>query len=287
MNRLKYFFPALLAIFFSGCGLNDNVAPVPTYLIIKDPKVLKVNSTGEDTHKITDVWVYSDGQLQGIFPLPAKVPVISTGEESEILILAGIRKNGILDEPAFYPFYKAITANVKLEPLKEINIPITFQYSENCKFDVIADFEQVNLFEFDLDLDGKAGLNLSAEDASSGLKSGKIKLENANSVVEIGSTQLFEKLSIISGNAYIEMDYKGQAEIGIGLVTYDDLNVAGMLQYKVVVVPRDKWNKIYVDITDILSAPRLRSYRLAFGFTVPAGKETGEIYVDNIKLVRF
>ncbi|MBK6785044.1 MAG: hypothetical protein IPG79_15740 [Saprospiraceae bacterium] len=67
MNRLKYFFPALLVIFFSGCGLNDNVAPVPTYLIIKDPKVLKVNSTGEDTHKITDVWVYSDGQLQEYF----------------------------------------------------------------------------------------------------------------------------------------------------------------------------------------------------------------------------
>jgi hypothetical protein len=286
MIKLKYIFASIFFI-FCGCGLNDNISPEPTYLIFKDPKVLGVNTTGEDTHKITDVWVYSDGQLQGIFPLPAKVPVLSTGNESEILVLAGIRKNGILDEPAFYPFYKAIITNVILEPLKEVNIPITFQYSENCKFDVIADFEQVNLFEFDLDLDGKPGLDLSSEDASAGLKSGKIILEKSSSAVEIASTQLFEKVSLISGNAYIEMDYKGQAEVGVGLVTYDDLNVAGVLQYKVVVVPRENWNKIYVDITDILSSPRLRSYRLALGFTVPAGKDSGKIYIDNIKLVRF
>lgn len=107
MNRLKYFFRHCW-LFFSGCGLNDNVAPVPTYLIIKDPKVLKVNSTGEDTHKITDVWVYSDGQLQGIFPLPAKVPVISTGEESEILILAGIRKTVFWMNRLFILFTKPL-----------------------------------------------------------------------------------------------------------------------------------------------------------------------------------
>ncbi|MFZ1703356.1 MAG: hypothetical protein WAT79_03365 [Saprospiraceae bacterium] len=285
LNR-KYIFFFLICFVFS-CGLNDNLAPVPTYLILNSPKVFSVTTIENDSHKITDVWVYSDGQLQGIFPLPAKVPIIATGEESEIFILAGIRKNGIFDEPVFYPFYKAIQTKVVLEDLKEISIPLEFSYSENCIFDVNADFEVSNPLEYDLDFDGKIGLTLSSDDASLGLKSGKVELNSSNSTVEIATSETFYKNSQISGNAYIEMDYKGEAEIGIGLVTYDDFNPSGSLQYKVVVVPRAQWNKVYVDITEELSSPRLKAYKLALGLTVPLGRDSATAYIDNIKLVRF
>lgn len=271
----------------SSCGLDDNETPIPTYLILKDPKVEALSIPGGSTHKISDVWVYSDGQLQGIFPLPARVPIISTGQKSEIIILAGIRKNGIFDSPAFYPFYKSIRQEVTLEPLAEIDIPLLFSYADDAKFDIIADFEQVNPLTFDLDFNPASNLEITDETAAAGLKCGKAILGGPSSVIEVATAETFNKLSLISGNAYIEMDYKGQCEIGIGLVTFDDSNPNGQLSYKVVVVPRDNWNKIYVDITEELSRPRLASYKLALGFTVPAGKEKAVAYIDNIKLVRF
>jgi hypothetical protein len=284
-DRIHVIFFILLL--FSSCGLNDTETPVPTYLILKDPKVDVLTLPGGTTHKITDIWVYADGQLQGIFPLPAKVPVISTGEKSEIILLAGIRKNGIFDSPAFYPFYKSIRQEVILEPLKEISIPLVFTYAQDAKFDIIADFEQVNPMTFDLDNDPATNLEITSDVAASGQKCGKITLPGPGATLEIATTETFNKLSLISGNAYIELDYKGECEIGIGLVTFDDISPNGQLSYKVVVVPRDNWNKVYIDITEELSRPRLTSYKLALGFTVPLGKESAVAYIDNVKLVRF
>lgn len=277
----------LLIIVWSGCGLSDNDAPVPTYIILENPVFDAQNIPGGNTHKITDVWVYADGQLQGIFPLPAKVPVIATGQSSDIVILAGIRKNGVFDSPAFYPFYKSIQKKVVLNPLENIAIPLVFNYTIDSKFELIADFENTNLLTFDLDNDASTNLSLTSESAAAGSKSGKAELTASTATLEIASTETFQKTSLISGNAYIEMDYKGSAQIGVGLITYDDFNPGGLLNYKVVVVPRDNWNKIYVDVTEELSSTRLKSYKLALGFTVPLGRESAEAWIDNVKLVRY
>ena len=284
----KYiFFFWLVASVWSGCGLSDNDAPVPTYLILENPVFDAQNIPGGNTHKITDVWVYADGQLQGIFPLPAKVPLIATGQSSDIVILAGIRKNGVFDSPAFYPFYKSIQKTVVLNPLENVSIPLVFIYTADSKFELVADFENANLLTFDLDNDASTNLTITSETAVAGTKSGKVELSQSSSTVEIASTETFQKSSLISGSAYIELDYKGNAEIGVGLVTYDEFNPGGLLSYKVVVAPRDNWNKIYVDVTEELSATRLKSYKLALGFTVPTGKESAIAYIDNVKLVRY
>lgn len=283
----RIFFPFLLFLLFQACGLDDNASPVPTYLILENPSVDPGTTPGGNTHKITDVWVYSDGQLQGIFPLPAKVPVIATNAESEIIILAGIRKNGILDEPAFYPFYQSITRKVVLEEQKEINIPLRFTYVDDCTFELIADFEFDNLLKFNLDGDTSTNLLISTEDAASGNKSGKVVLTGSSSILEVATDETFIKLSQISGSAYIEMDYKGTADIGIGLVTYDEISPGGQLQYKVVVVPRNDWNKVYIDITQEISSPRLKAYKLALAFTVPSGQQSAVAYIDNVKMIRY
>ncbi len=283
----RIFAPFLMFVTFTGCGLDDNLAPIPTYLILENPSVDPGTTPGGDTHKITDVWVYSDGQLQGIFPLPAKVPVIATNEESEIIILAGIRKNGILDEPAFYPFYQSITRKVVLEEQKEITIPLRFVYAEDCTFELIADFEFDNLLNFNLDGDTSTNIKVTSEDAASGNKSGKVVLTGSSAVLEVATGETFNKLSQISGSAYIEMDYKGTADIGIGLVTFDEITPGGQLQYKVVVVPRNNWNKVYIDITQEISSPRLKAYKLALAFTVPAGQQSAEAYIDNVKMIRY
>lgn len=279
--------PVFCTIILAGCGLSDNEAPVPSYLSLQNPVLEANNVPGGNTHKITDVWVYVDGQLQGVFPLPARVPVIPAKATSEVVILAGIRNNGILNSPAFYPFYKSIQKTIELKPLETISIPLIFEYTQDITFDLIADFENSHLLTFDLDSDPNTFLTVTTDDAASGNKSGKIVLPTATDFAEIASTETYLKSSLISGSAYIEMDYKGGAEIGVGLVTYDDINPNGVLTYKVVVVPRENWNKIYIDVTEELSSPRLKSYKLALGFTAPPGSGGVTAFIDNVKLLRY
>ena len=64
----------LVVINFVSCSLTDNEKPVPYFLDLKNPVVKAPGSSNNDTHKITEVWVFSNGQIQGVFPLPAIVP---------------------------------------------------------------------------------------------------------------------------------------------------------------------------------------------------------------------
>ena len=70
----------------------------PAYIKIND---IELNNSSTD--KITDAWVYIENQLQGVYELPAKFPVLETGVK-EIRIKAGIKNNGISSSRVFYPF---------------------------------------------------------------------------------------------------------------------------------------------------------------------------------------
>lgn len=285
--RQNNFFIFIFICTLFRCGLSDNDAPLPAYLTLENPTVTSTDIQGANTHKITDVWVIENGQIQGIYPLPAKVPLITKSEPSEIILLAGIRKNGINDTPAFYPFYKSITTETNLQPGEIKNIPLAFTYADNIKFDVIADFEQVNLFGFDLDNDPNTNMTVTSTTAASGTKSGYVFLNDTTQLVEVATTEIFQKTSLISGNAYIELDYKGNAEIAIGLVSYFRGATNGSLSYKVIVVPREEWNKVYIDITEEISSSSLDKYQLAFGFSRPSNTGQVEAFIDNVKLLRF
>lgn len=68
---------------------------VPSYIHIEKIDVSTVYELyGSDSHKITDAWVYVDGDLQGIYELPATFPILATGQHT-IMVRPGIKLNGI------------------------------------------------------------------------------------------------------------------------------------------------------------------------------------------------
>lgn len=277
----------LLWLLLSGCGITDTFSPVPAYIKLENPKVFTDQSQGAATHKITDAWVFQNGQIIGVYPLPAQVPLIVDEQEQEILVLAGIRNNGANDSPVFYPFYKSIIVNKKFEQLKTENIPLEFSYINQVKFNLIADFEQINLFNFDLDEEPATGIVLSSDASASGQKSGKVSLNKDNPFMEVATTDRILKSAGAPGKSYIEMDYFGEAEIAIGIISYQDGGNTGGLEYKVVLRPQATWNKVYVEVTELINASNLKDFRIALAFSLPPGKDEGTCFIDNIKFVRF
>ena len=145
-----YFFWTILGMY--SCQLTDNEAPLIGYLDLKNP-IVRLNNGVEDTHKITDIWVFENGQIVGVFPLPARVPLIISEGAKDILLLAGIRNNGQIDFPVFYPFYASIQKEIFLEPDQAINIPLIFTYIDDALFSINETFEAGNTLDFDLDAD--------------------------------------------------------------------------------------------------------------------------------------
>ncbi|HOV12628.1 MAG TPA: hypothetical protein PLL90_12785, partial [Bacteroidales bacterium] len=81
----------VMLFFNSACKKTDLV---PSYIHIDK---IDLNTTyefdGSNSCKITDAWVYIDGDLQGIYELPATFPVLANGQHT-IMVRAGIKLNG-------------------------------------------------------------------------------------------------------------------------------------------------------------------------------------------------
>jgi hypothetical protein len=285
MCHLKYLFLIFSITFISACNLTDNDQPIPFFLDLSGPEVLFPGGLFNDTHKINEVWVFADGQILGVFPLPARVPVVSTNQDAEITILAGIRNNGMNDTPVFYPFYKAIKATVKAIPNGTQIIPLKFTYLETAKIPINESFEIDNVFTFDIDGKPETFITVNTEESTLGNNSGKVTLSNSLKFVEVASTTEILKGQNARGESYIEFDYKGEGEIAVGIAKY--LNGVIKIEYFLFVPAKDDWNKIYVDVTDKLSPQDYDKYRLLIGYTRTGSSIQSKVYIDNYKHVHF
>ncbi|MBC7884109.1 MAG: hypothetical protein H7X99_01440 [Saprospiraceae bacterium] len=274
------------ALLLISCGLTDNQNPVPSFIDLKEPVVLlKGGPDLYDTHKITDVWVFADGQILGVFPLPAKVPLEVQDSDVEITILAGIRNNGMNDIPVFYPFYKSIVKTLKPVGNEIYQIPLNFEYSGSALFPINEGFETGNSLTLDLDNKPSTFLTVTSDEASAGIKSGMITLTNEQHFIEIASDAAVRDGQNSRGASYIELDYKGDGEISVGLAKTQGSLI--LIEYVLFVPCKQNWNKIYIDVTDKLSVKDYDEYRIALGFRRTSTSDTSKIYIDNVKHVHF
>ena len=74
MSIFNKYTPSVFTVFcllLSSC-VTENA--VPAYLSIPNFTLTTTSAQGSAAQKITDAWVYVDGNLNGIFELPAKFP---------------------------------------------------------------------------------------------------------------------------------------------------------------------------------------------------------------------
>lgn len=267
-------------IFATSCKKDKLKAPTASFLVVNN---VSVNTTsaiqGTNSHKITDMWYYVNGEFKGIFPIGSVMPIVAT-DNAEITLFAGIKNNGISGTRTTYQFYKQIIFNQTIEAGKTYTISPEFEYTSSALFyypqpqnfdTALSQFEPKGDSAYSRTTDpnktfgGTGGsIFMSMSDAKPTSK----MVQSVNYYLPSGGTIV-----------YLELNYKCNQSFVVGVIG-DDYDERGA----VTVNASDEWNKIYIQLTSIVSAQPLHAGYKVF---IKATKDvnTPEIYIDNIKLI--
>ena len=151
MNRLRkllIILPlVLLFVFAYSCRKFEGDQTVPAYIKI-DSLYLDTDyaNEGENTTNISTVWIYVNGDLEGIYELPVFAPILAR-DQNTLTLSAGINLNGISSTRVPYPLYEPITQEVIFQENKVLRINDSAEltarttYYDNCIFVWTEDFE--------------------------------------------------------------------------------------------------------------------------------------------------
>lgn len=286
-----------MAAVFSACDREEE--PIPAYLTVEPFQLL---ATSPDVHgsvseKITHARMFLFDNVAnvthqlGTVELPATIPVLNTGE-FELNIDPVIKANGNTFYLQTYPFYKRFTTTVNLQPNEDTTVEPTSTYSTEAVFEFIEDFETPSvLFSVDRDDNTATSLQKSEDDVFEGDFSGKVTLDTANAVIVAQTANLYEIDYSTAAKIFMELNYKTDVPLEFGVVAIDDQGEE-VVNFEFVVLEKAEWNKIYFDMTDLISTAKVNRFAFIFRGGIPFqdGKFTldkAEIYLDNIKLVHF
>jgi hypothetical protein len=239
MKKITYL---LILLILASCQKED-LGGIPAYIKIENIYL----GENDSTSSITDAWVYINGQLQGTYELPAKIPVLEQGN-TNIKVYAGIKNNGIASDRIIYPFYSSDTINKVLTINASTEIHPTVNIKENIdgQFD---DFD--NGYSFNSDTCFKV---LSGGPYG---KYGSLSLSDSDSILitEINYQDFplsFENVPQQGSPTYLELDYKSNTTFLVGIYI-NSTNSPTLEKGLLWINPKEEWNKIYIDLTQTVS----------------------------------
>ncbi|MEC9208967.1 MAG: hypothetical protein VX762_00910 [Bacteroidota bacterium] len=264
---------------FSSCRKTDLNNGIPSYISIPSVDLSENPNQGSSSHKITDVWVYFDNDLQGIYPLPANFPVLKEGKQN-ISIKAGIKNNGIAATRKNYPFYDFHTEEITLKKDSITIINPEVSYFENTSFHII-DFE-IGSKKFEETPSSDTTFLINNDTMFEG-NSGGVHLASPHLTFEIATDAIH--LPKIGTPIYVELNYKCNTSFQIGV--FADFNPTIVTTSLVTVNPKNEWNKIYVDLTSaIINTLQANNHKVFISMRRDINSaEVAELYLDNFKVV--
>ncbi len=272
-----------LCFIVNACGFLEGTGEEPMFIEVNDVNFNINPDQGAATFDIQDVSVYSDGFNRGLFPVPTKVPVLEPANSDEILVRAVIRNNGQQNNPIEYPFYQGVRTDVPFQAGSTVNLNPTFNYRPETKFLMVEDFELGHNFRANLDNETENSIEL-VSDALSGNFSGSIAVTDSFPFFEKAHFELFETTGLEATQLFMEMDYKTDVELRVGIIGYR--GTVGKRVYKIILVPTEDWTKLYLEILPEVLSEQFESYQIVFS-SLPGSASRGNVSIDNVKLLTF
>ena len=270
-HSFPYFFLLILISF--SCNKEEEI---PSFIEINEINLTSNSSFGEDTENITDIWIYIDENLQGVYEIPATFPVLNKGLQN-IRIKAGVKANGIASTRIQYPFYTSYLDTVELIENETINISPSFAY--NSSFDaIVEDFESSGTI---IDSTINSEIDFTVQQ-NNGNQYGYALIEDPNINFEISTQELI--LPQQGAPVYLELDYSSTTEFLVGMyINYSQDVVRRDLIW---VTPKQEWNKIYINLTQTVSESLgAESFKIFLNMRRTDPSLSEEINFDNIKIL--
>jgi len=278
----------LVSILFTGCGLWTDEITVPHNIVVPSFNLSTVENEGTASNNIAEVWVYSETDVLGVFPLPATIPVLQQDEEDivHITLLPGVRVNGISSTRKPYPFYEVVELDIDFEPGGLDTVVFNSNYVSGSQIVLSEDFESANRFQASSTSTAEVVRTVDPAWVFEGVASGMILLSVEESYV-ISTTQ--EQLYDLSGAVatFLEFNYKCDNSFAVGMEA-----IGGVLPERTPIIVLNpsggEWVKMYLDLSPFLrSTPTAYGYELTLDAILDMGQETGYVVVDNFKIVHY
>lgn len=287
-------FLILCLLCWSAC--TDEQEAVPSYIRI-EPFV--VDAGGDAAwHKITDGWLYVNGEFLGAYTLPATVPVLAEGL-SEVLVFPGVKENGIAGTPNIYPILTRYDRDHQLLPGQTVAVTPDARYDTGAKFPWPIERGSFDagtassLVIENRDQDAGLDFELTTDGAFSG-RSLLLQVDTAHRIMQV-ATELVSLPATFAKEVWMELHYKNDLPFILYLIGKDDSNAEVPLPvYQFNKTDNFSWNKIYINLTEsLITLQNSDQYRLFFQLSLqpdiqgnlPATE--GKVYLDNIRLAHF
>jgi hypothetical protein len=269
----------LFLLLSSSCVQENDV---PVYINIPSFSFTTTTGQGTAAQKISDVWVYVDGLSLGAYQLPARFPFVGTGKH-EFLLFAGIRNNGIRSNPVRFELAKTFSTTLDLKTGDDITIRPTTTYIDGVKIWLNEDFERTNTFNVNKD----NNLNTAFATVSDGFEGNgaAILLSKANPTIEKATT-IKAQLPDNAQSSIIELHYKTDSPLSVGILGTSSSFLNGDIAYKVVLSPNQTWNKTYIDVTQEAKNLKAKDFQVIFRSLLPDSLDKARILIDNVKLIQ-
>lgn len=286
LRASRYALPVV--ILFIACTKGDKV---PSYLEVPSVQLVTTSpEQGSATSKITDAWIYSDGELIGVWELPARVPVLKEGP-AEITVVPGIKRNGAYDDRLRYPYYEPWTGETNLVKGSVTTIAPTTTFYNSTTFWIEA-FEDpgslLNVTEAsDTTLIRFTPVNNPEQSFVDGTACAGFVLDQTHPFIRLYTDVDF---TVNGGPVFLEMDFRSDMILTVGaLYTFNSVAQVTPYVYLSETVQADgsmTWNKIHIDLSPIYNQGGVGQRNFFLECTLPSGRVQGQVYFDNIKLLR-
>ena len=281
LRSTYFYFFAIGCAALSSCSIFDTKEQIPSYIHIDKitfvPGDTAVTAEGTGSTKITDAWVYIDEQLVGAYELPATFPVQYSGVHS-VRVLGGIKQNGISATRVKYPFYNSNLYTVDLTPKQTSTISPTVSYFSGITFSMVEDFEAAGYLLVDTMGDARLRVVTGAQ-AWGGGKSVYAQLAADTITLQARSANMYSMYN--DGHAkFLELNYHCNHAFVFGLI------YSGGTYPIVGLNASPNWNKVYINITDQITASIPSNYGFYFAMQkLLTDQGVPELYIDNVKLI--
>ena len=260
-----------------------------------DKILLNTNTTteGENSQDITDAWVYMDNQPLGVWELPCEIPILDDGKHN-FTVYAGIKNNGISATRIKYPFYRTAEFELTLTKGETINYTPQVSFKSNLIFNGQENFEDTGIIiNPNTDYDTSKVKIISKTNYPNivkyGQNCGKMTLSSIDTLTQVFTN---EALDLRPGIVYLEIDYMNTNTFALGInsisITNGQSNNDAFIRINAQEESSVEWKKIYLELTEYVKGV---SKPISFDFYIVSaldnGKTSGEVYLDNIKIIQF